>query len=75
MAFQKYFAEGSFKVNFQTIQTDEEAEVRRVGEEKRRSKKIREKTESQKKMIQVHEKVEKSQNTIIIYNYRRKFGS
>ena len=39
MAFQKYFAEGSFKIKFQTIQTDEEAEVRRVGEEKRRSKK------------------------------------
>ena len=75
MAFQKYFAEGSFKVKFQTIQTDEEAEVRRVGEEKRRNKKIREKTESQNKMIQVHEKVEKSQNTIITYNYRRKFGS
>ena len=48
--FNAYIIEGSLEVKLPTVWRDENAEVGRVSEEKRRSKKIREEKESEDKM-------------------------
>ena len=62
--FDKYFIEGSLEVKPPTIWTDGKADVGRAREEKGIRKKIREERVRRKKM-QVREKVEKSQNTVL----------
>ena len=58
------FLEGSLEVKFPTIWTDGKAEVGRVREEKRGEEEDQRRERVRRKKMQVHEKVEKSRNTV-----------
>ena len=61
---------GSLEVKLPTIWTDEKAEVGRVREEKKKEDQRRERVRGKK--MQVHEKVEKAQNTVFFQGVQNK---